>query len=277
MRPNLLAHDPNPDGTCRVCRGPIHPETWLCTRCGAAHGERNRCPHCRTIARTLPHPTLVHRCSVCGKPRFPGGPTTQLASPSSVAALKRAGSASTTARVLSILSYALMAVGLGSLIFTLLFLWVWSPGILGYAIALTLALLPWMVAFYGRIAANRSETTREAALSSAYSEQILAALGAAHTGATAEQIAGWLGLPVVKTEALLATLNADDRMTSHVTDDGELLYGVIQPRLRVASTKPFDTPSDSKRIAPSLELENAELENAELENADVRQNTARKP
>jgi hypothetical protein len=177
-----------------------------------------------------------------------------------------------------LLAYVLLALGLGAVVFTLLFLWVWSPGTLGYAIALALALIPWMVAFYSRIAAKRSETTRDDALTSAYSEQILTALDSAHTGATSEQIAAWLGLPVARTEALLATLNADDRMTSQVTDDGELLYGVIQPRLRVAPPEHFNTTRTTKRIDPSAEIEDAELENVDPENTDdARQNIARKP
>jgi hypothetical protein len=194
-----------------------------------------------------------------------------------VAALKRAGAASTSARILSFLAYALFALGLGSLLFTLLFLWVWSPGIVGFAIALTLALVPWMAALYSRIGAKRAENTRDAALTSAYSEQILTALGSAHTGATAEQISGWLGLSVARTEALLATLNADDRMTSQVTDEGELLYGVIQPRLRISMSEPLDSPAAGVQTSRSSEIEDAELENEKLENeADASQNLSRK-
>jgi hypothetical protein len=42
----------------------------VCTACGAAHGEGNRCPHCHTVADVEPSAALGFRCLVCGGPRI---------------------------------------------------------------------------------------------------------------------------------------------------------------------------------------------------------------
>ncbi|HEY5954978.1 MAG TPA: hypothetical protein VIV60_00445, partial [Polyangiaceae bacterium] len=144
----LSSFEPNPDGSCRICRGAIDQETWLCQRCGAAHGERNRCPHCQSIARTTPHRTLVRICSVCGRPRFnPAlGPTSP--DDNSTHLLRSAGQSTRIGNVLRYVGYALLGLGGIGLLLTATILLILMPGAWVSGIAITLfAALPLLLGF----------------------------------------------------------------------------------------------------------------------------------
>lgn len=54
---------------CRNCGQALPAGSSVCSACGAAQGEANRCPHCHATADVEPHPTLGFRCLVCGGPR----------------------------------------------------------------------------------------------------------------------------------------------------------------------------------------------------------------
>jgi hypothetical protein len=235
MSVSILQFDPNPDGTCRACRGALHPETWLCVRCGTAHGERNRCPHCRAIARTIPHPTLLHRCSVCGRPRFL--PTVGLTAIESetVRQLRVAGTSQRVSVILSILGYCLLGLGLPGLLLTAVVLLILMPGGWVSGIALTIAIIPLLLWVFARVSSKQATRTRDRAIEQSYSQAILSSLRALAAELDAESIAQLLGLPLERTERLLTRLNADERMVSRVTDEGNLLYGATQPaRVRIA-------------------------------------------
>jgi hypothetical protein len=90
------------------------------------------------------------------------------------------------------------------------------------------------LAAYCFLNAKSAQQRRDAALTRAYEERIVSLLSETRTLAASTQIAAWLGLSVERTETLLAKLNADDRMTSDVTEDGALVYGVIPERVRIA-------------------------------------------
>jgi ribosomal protein S27E len=235
MSVSILPFDPNPDGTCRACRGALHPETWLCVRCGTAHGERNRCPHCRSVARTVPHPTLRHRCSVCGKPRLLPTVGTASIESETVRQLQVAGASQRVSVILSILGYCLLGLGLPGLLLTAVVLLILMPGLWVSGIALTVAVIPLLLWMFTRVSANRATRARDRAIEQSYSQAILASLCALSTELDAESIAQLIGLPLEHTEKLLTRLNADERMTSRVTDEGNLLYGATQPaRVRIA-------------------------------------------
>lgn len=236
MHVSLVSYDPNPDGTCRACRGTVHPETLLCTRCGTAHGEKNRCPHCRTIARTLPHSTLWHRCGVCGKPRVPPGPSQLPVSLVNLSSLAAAGQANRAATVLSVFSYLFIVAGLLSLLTSAAFLWVWEPQLAGMLVTLALASIPLVLGVFSRIASRQSTKSRDNYLEQAYAEQVISNLQSLGQSYDSRTIAAWLGLPLPRTEAILSRLNADDRMHSDVTDEGEVVYGALSsPTYRVES------------------------------------------
>lgn len=236
MPVSTLPFEPHPDGTCRACRGPVDPTTSLCRRCGAAHGERNRCPHCRAIARTLPHPTLLHRCSVCGKPRLPPG-AQAIENPEATMQLARAGYSHRVGSVLGIASHVVLALSLGYLLLAAVILGILTPGawVTGLALGFAVLLLFFWLFLRGRGKGSLAE--RERALERAYSLGILGLLRSDAVERSTEAIAQLMGLSTQRTEALLMRLNTEDQMTSRVTDDGELLFGVPQPaRLRVAET-----------------------------------------
>lgn len=249
-----LSFEPNPDGTCRACRGPVDPVTLLCRRCGAAHGERNRCPHCRTIARTLPHAKLLHRCSVCGKPRLPPS-ASATAGHETALQLSSAGYLHRVGTALAVASYVALGVGVPLLLAAVLLL-AFITG-LEWAIVLGLALPPLLLGLFLRIRSKTSLTNRDHALELAYSTAIIDLLRSDSVERTAESIAELMKLPNERTEALLSRLNADDQMISRVTDDGELLFGVPSNRLRVAGE-------------PSTDIVDAEFEASEAEKVTTR-------
>jgi hypothetical protein len=234
MSVSILPFDPNPDGTCRACRGALAPDTLLCQRCGAAHGERNRCPHCHSIARTLPHPTLLHRCSVCGRPRFVPGPNSLSATNDAVIQLRAAGQSHRVGVILQVASGLLLALEVMVLLVVAGVLFV-SPNAWVSGIALALALVPLLFWLFVRSRGKAALGSRDQALERAYAEAILGTLNASAVELDTESIARQTGLSTLRTEKLLTQLNADDRMTSRVTDDGALLFGTANPlRLRVA-------------------------------------------
>ncbi|HMA94285.1 MAG TPA: hypothetical protein VKP30_16450 [Polyangiaceae bacterium] len=231
MPVSIQSFDPAPNGTCRVCRGPLDAVTWLCTRCGAAHGERNRCPHCRSIARTTPHPTLLHRCSVCGKPRIPPGSD---ASGETAAQLRSAGQAHRVGTAVKYAGHAALAVSLAYLALASIILLILMPGAWVTGISLGIGFLMLVFWFFLRGQGNRALAERDRALERAYSQAILATLRLDSVERSAEEIAQLVHLPLERTESLLTSLNAHDRMTSRVTDEGDLLFGAAEPaRLRV--------------------------------------------
>jgi len=284
MPVSLIPYNPNPDGSCRNCRSALNPETWLCVRCGTAHGEKNRCPHCRTVARTVPHTALWHRCSVCGKPRVPPGPSAGTNNPTVNQTLLQAGQSNRAATILKLLSYSLFGLGTFTEIGTLLFLWVSEPQRLTSLIALAFASLPLLLAIFARFSASQSVRQRDKALLFAYSEHVIGTLEQLDRSVEAKQIAGWLGLSVPTTETLLTKLNTDDRMRSDITDEGEVVYGALgTARVRLESPPPTrvavpsnagpvethtSTAASDVALTPSDVSEPNDLVDAEFEEAD---------
>jgi hypothetical protein len=114
---------------------------------------------------------------------------------------------------------------------------------LEWAIVLGLALPPLLMGLFLRVRSRGALSDRERNLELAYSTAILDLLRYDSVERTTESIARIMKLPNERTEALLSKLNADDRMSSRVTDDGELLFGAApHNRLRVAESA--NEPSD---------------------------------
>jgi hypothetical protein len=227
----------------------------------------------------MPHRELWHRCSVCGKPRTPSGPGNAPPTTNVTAALRRASHAHKTVGILAVLFFFLLASGLFSLVMMLLFLWVSQPGPLGLTIGLVLGAIPLLLAAYSRRAQGQAQATRKEALLAAYSEQIIATLTELGTPADAKRIAEWFALRLDHAEALLANLNVDERMSSNITDDGDLEFSVVDParrmpaeetRLRVdVSQNPTTTP-----LIVEAELDERE---APLEDASAKSQSTRRP
>lgn len=192
----------------------------------------------------MPHPTLLHRCSVCGKPRLPPGPSTRLPSEDITRNLRAAGQSHRVSLVLQGLGYALLALGLPGLLLTAVVLLILMPGAWVTGIALGFALIPLLLWLFLRSRNKQAAVERDQALERAYSLAVLDTLRCGAVERDAQAIAQLVGLPLERTETLLTRLNADSRMTSRVTDDGELVFGVAEPaRLRVQDASDAPAPA----------------------------------
>lgn len=226
----------------------------------------------------MPHPELWHRCSVCGKPRIPAQPGNAPLAPDVKADLLRANHAHRTVSVLSVLFFVLLAAGLFSLFTMLLFLWVSSPGPFGLVLGLVLGVIPLLLAAYSRRAQSQARVTRDEALLAAYSEQIIATLTALGTTADAKRIAEWFALRLDSTEALLANLNVDERMSSNITDEGELEFAVVDPAGRLPADPPrlrVDVAHNPLATPRIVEAELDDAATAVVEESDQSRSTHR--
>jgi len=160
--------------------------------------------------------------------------------------LGRAGQSQRIGTMLKMLSYVMLGLGLPGLLLTAVVLLILMPGTWVSGIALFFALVPLLLGLFLRQRSQASLLARESALDLAYSQAILGALRASTTERAAAEIAQAIGLSVAQTERLLTHLNADERMTSRVTDDGELVFGMVEPtRLRVADSDGIDAASST--------------------------------
>jgi hypothetical protein len=175
--------------------------------------------------------------------------------------LARAGYSHRVGRVLSIASQFVLVATLGYLLLAAVILGILTPGVWVTGLALGVAVLMGIFWLFLRGRGKSSLAERERALERAYSLGILGLLRSDGIERTTESLAHSMGLTSQRTEALLTRLNADDQMTSRVTDDGELLFGVPQPaRLRVADA----------RSEPLPDIVDAELDAAEPTNTQTR-------
>jgi hypothetical protein len=149
--------------------------------------------------------------------------------------LRAAGQSQTVSTILKVLSYVMLGVGLPGLLLTGLVLLILMPGPWVSGIALTFAIIPVLLWLFLRGRGKATLLDRDRALESAYSQAILGVLRASPLERDAATVAHAIALDLDHTERLLSKLNADERMTSRVTDDGDLVFGVAEPaRVRVA-------------------------------------------
>jgi len=128
----------------------------------------------------------------------------------------------------------MLAASLAYLTLATIILLILMPGAWVTGISLGIGFLMVLFWLFLRGQGNRALTERDRALERAYSQAILATLRLDSVERSAEAITQLVHLPLERTESLLMSLNANDRMTSRVTDEGELLFGVTEPhRLRV--------------------------------------------
>lgn len=175
--------------------------------------------------------------------------------------LRRAGYSHRVGRVLGVASQVVLVLALGYLLLAAVILGILTPGAWVTGLALGVGVLMLIFWFFLRGRGKSSLAERDVALERAYASGILGLLRADGIERNTESLAQLIGLSTQRTEALLTKLNADDQMTSRVTDEGELLFGVLQPaRLRIA-----DTPAE-----PAPEIVDAELDTVEPTNTQTR-------
>lgn len=240
MSPTPASLEPTADGRCRICRGALDATTQVCQSCGAAHGEGNRCPHCRSVAKTRPHAKLGRVCAVCGGPRLI---LPRMAPPTLAGELARARGAHRSTSILS----ALSGLGFGSatlaLLGTLGLAGLFDPGAIAVGFGLSVAGLSGLVGWAGWRGRRQAERARDQALATARS---LAAEELLDSGreATAAELAHTLGLPQAEVDRLSTALNVDPRFVSRIDNDGELVFSLDRaPRVRLADPLLEDGPS----------------------------------
>jgi hypothetical protein len=173
-------------------------------------------------------------------------------------ALARAHGEHKNALFLRFLTYFLAAISGFSGLSIVLFLWVANLSTAWNATLSTLPVIPLLFAIFAHVSSKKARLGRDQALDMAYAEQVISLLTQMGSSADGTRIAGMLGLSVDHTEAILSKLNADDRMSSDVTDDGEVVYRVgeperyrveAEPALRVSAE---NTPGDSMDAANEI-------------------------
>ncbi|HEY6079561.1 MAG TPA: hypothetical protein VIW29_12190 [Polyangiaceae bacterium] len=127
-----------PQAACRACGQPLLDGQPICTACGAAHGEANRCPHCQAVADVQADGALGFRCLVCGGPRVALDLANVSLSATTRAALIEAGAQQTRHLMYGAIAAVLGVMGSLGVLLALLAVVAAAPG-----------LLPTLAAFLG--------------------------------------------------------------------------------------------------------------------------------
>lgn len=221
---------------CSAC-GAVAVRDGVCSNCGSAFGETNRCPHCRAVARVEPKghgAEAAWVCAACGGPRMPGGLGAQAAlTPlrEAKASLDRATRA--RARVWGL---ALMAF-----FFTLIALAAWPAGLVVKLLVLAAALTPTVLALRARSEARHAKGDADEALTRAWLAAAQEAAAESKNGVTVAELAARLKIDEAKAERLLTQLSVHEQTRIDVGDDAEVRYSVAPeiavPRVRVDATE----------------------------------------
>jgi len=232
---SVLDAEPREGNKCHVCSTPLPKSSLICARCGAAHGEANRCPHCNTIAGTEPHPSLKHGCRVCGGPRVPASGEGVERSGKEVPDLLEAGKSARRAMGFRLLGGLVGGFGALSLVVTLLVLLVANAGFLASVFSFATISIPLLLAAWAWRKGGQHAKTRDRALDAAWSLVVADVLASRGEELTAKELGEVIQTSENEAEQLLATLRLDDHIRARVTDEGELVYSTASPaRLRVA-------------------------------------------
>jgi hypothetical protein len=230
-----ISGEPGPGGTCRVCSSKLD-ESLRCGRCGAAYGESNRCPHCKSVADVEPHDILRYRCRVCGGPRVPLDAadvvrTGRERAPLALAQKSRMKSAAWKVGAISSAGF-----GLISLVVALLVLGLASPGFVATLLTLAIVSVPLAVAVLAWRRAKREDRTAQNAIDDAWSLVASDWMRNRDSELTADDLAHAMRISNEQAELLLARLSVQDFVQARVTDEGDLAYStrdIPAPRARV--------------------------------------------
>lgn len=223
----------DPRATCQACGRALAPDSAVCSACGAAHGEANRCPHCHAVADVEAHPGLGFRCLVCGGPRIALNVSGVTPSAPTLAALSSAAKRHNEQLVYSSAGLVLLAMGALALVIATLMVAAASPGVVPTLAAYLGALVPTGAGAFALARGSAARKRRGEALLAAQ----VGALGdvQAVTGVLeAGRVAEIMRLTPERAELLLAEASV-----------ASFLNHGPAPRLRVpgvASTEPGSMP-----------------------------------
>ncbi len=229
VRNPALTREPRADGTCAVCESALDGRS-VCTTCGAAYGEENRCPVCSNIAGTEPDDELRHRCVVCGGPRIPldaagvgrSGREHQLLARAQRLRLGRAawGVAAGLVGGFALLALAVTAVVLVAT----------SPGIAGFVGAGVATAVPVVLAGLAYHRARKLGTELRERLDEAWTLVASDVARAKGSELTAGELARAMQTTEDVAERLLVNLSAADIVRARVTDHGDVVFGSVDSR-----------------------------------------------
>lgn len=235
-----LSGEPGPGGTCRVCASKLD-DSQRCSRCGAAYGEANRCPHCKSIADVEPHDTLRFRCRVCGGPRVPLDAPDVVRTGRERAPLALAQKARMKSAAWKVGGISSAGFGLISLLVALLVLGLASPGFVATLLTLAIVSVPFAVAVLAWRRAKREERAAQNAIDDAWALVASDWMRGAASELTAEDLAQAMRISSEQAEVLLARLSVQDFVKARVTEEGDLAYStrdIPAPRARVEGEAP---------------------------------------
>lgn len=243
------------DGTtnerCPACRlGRV--VGGVCDRCGAAFGERQRCPHCNVVARAEPRVSggrTYWECAACGGPRIPSGFGGRAAGVALKQAKTHAGRA-TRQQAARLLFVAMTAFT------TLVLVTAWPAALLAKVVLALFALVPAALAVVAHTRASRGARAASEATEKAWLLAAEEAAAVSRTGITAEELAERLHIDPRRADALLTRLAVHDRTRIEVGDDAEVRYSVspetmINVRLDLSEGRE-DEECLAEPTAPSL-------------------------
>jgi hypothetical protein len=230
----------DPAATCRNCGQALPAGGAVCPRCGAAHGEASRCPHCHAIADVEPHAALGFRCLVCGGPRVALDVQGVAPSARTNAALQGAGQEQTQHLMLSAAGFALGGMGLLALLITSLVVLSTSPSALLVATAYLASAVPLGAGLLALARAARARQLRATALSAAR-VSALADVQAVTGVLPAERVSAIMRISPERAELLLAEAS----LASYLNE-------APAPRVRVDATDGASAPGAAEHVGSAV-------------------------
>lgn len=236
----------DPEGTthprCPACRlGTV--VRGVCDRCGAAFGERQRCPHCNVVARVEPRISggrTTWACAACGGPRIPNG----FGGAAAGAALRKAkaGAGRATREQAARLLFVVMTA-----FTTLVLATAWPSSFVAKVVLALFAIVPAALALAAHTRARRASTAAAEATEKAWLLAAEDAAAVSRTGISAEELAEQLHVDPRRADALLTRLAVHDRTRIEIGDDAEVRYSVspetmINVRLDLSEESADDEP-----------------------------------
>ena len=193
-----------------------------------------RCPHCGNLAGLEISPHLRYRCLVCGGPRVPIVGVRVARSQREAKPLGIARSAQRSAWLYRLLWVASGVLGSFSFSVTLMLLLVFSGLGSLWSLSLLFAAIPLALAWWANKRSRRARQTASAAMDDAWASVAHELLAARDRELTSAELAEAMLTSEAHADRLLARLNADDEVRSHITDEGQVTYSVRAPqRVRI--------------------------------------------
>lgn len=234
--------EPKNGSPCRNCGQALPAGKSVCSACGAAQGEANRCPHCNATADVQPHATLGFACLVCGGPRVVLGLPNVTLSARTSAALTTAGTEQTKHIMFSGAGFLLAGMGALALLIATVVVLSAAPGPLSTLAIYLAACVPLSAGLLALVGARGARGRRAEALRAA-EQSAITDLQAVAGPLNAAQAAELMRISPDRAEMLLAAASVESFL-----DVGPA------PRLRVAAPGAAAANTANTQLGDETEL-----------------------